>query len=74
MHENSKFVISESLNLHVVKMGRWEVMCSWVLRLLIPDQSKPNQPTNNGLGLTHTREQCFYKQEMQLGLVYFTYR
>ncbi len=51
-------MIRESLNLHVVKMGRWEVMCSWVLRSLTPNQT---QPTNNGLGLTHTREQCFYK-------------
>jgi hypothetical protein len=70
IHETSKFVISESLNLHVVEMGRLEeVMCSsWVLRSLTPNQT---QSTYNGLGLIHTREQCFYKQQMQTWLGLF---
>jgi hypothetical protein len=67
--KNSKFVISESLNLHVVKMGRWERWCvhgCWDHS----HQTKPNQPTM-GLGLTHTREQCFYKKQLQTWLDLF---
>jgi hypothetical protein len=43
-------------------------MCSSVLRSLASSQTQPNQPTNNGLGLTHTREQSFCKQQMQTWL------
>jgi hypothetical protein len=43
MHENSKFVISESFKLACGQSGKMrEVMYSWVLRSLTPDQSKPN--------------------------------